>query len=105
VKVDELGEISLAKEYPDIPGMKDYVMTNRRITLLPGQVTAVENSKVRPSYWYVVKGSPLENRSDREPSPLRPEEFAIEEGDVSFYWENPTAETVVLWMVGFEPRS
>jgi len=104
-KIEKLGEISLATEYPGNPAMANYVMTSRRITLPPGQVTALENSNGRPSYTYVVKGNPVENRSDKEPSVLRPEEFSITDGNTSYFWQNPTSETVVLWVVAFEHKA
>ena len=105
VKIEEMGSIDLAGQFPAIEAAKDYVMRSRRITLRPGDTTPLYSAKKHPAYFYIVRGNVLETRSDQETTIRRPEEFAIEDGDVSYFWQNPTSEPAVLWVVEFAPRS
>jgi quercetin dioxygenase-like cupin family protein len=104
IKVEAMGEIDLAVEYPTMPEAKGYIMRSRRLTLEPHQRSEVYKSKGQPGYTYVVKGNVLEHRSDQDSAIRRPEEFIVTEGNISYYWENPTSEPVVLWVVDFVKR-
>ena len=104
IKIEELGSIALGEQFPDLAAAKDYLMRSRRMTLLPGQTTKVQNSKGHPNYTYVVRGNVRENRSDIEPSARRPEECLIIDGNISYFWENPTSEPAVLWVVDFAKK-
>ena len=105
IKIEDLGTIDLGQQFPGVAAARDYIMRSRRITLLPHQVTSLQSSNGQPAYTYIVRGSVLEIRSDEEASIRRPEEFSIADGGISYYWENPTSETVVLWVVDYVKRS
>ena len=104
IRIDDLGVIDLGDQFPEISATKDFVMRSRRLTLLPRQVSPVYTTRQRPAYIYVVRGNVLEHRSDQESSIRRPEAFLIEDGDVSYYLENPTSEVVVMWVVDFAKK-
>lgn len=101
VKIEELGSHDLGQQFPDVSEVKDYLMRSRRITLLPHQKTAVQNSKGNPSVTYVIRGDMLEHRDDEEISIRRRGDCTTASNGVSYYWENPTSEPVVLFVVDF----
>lgn len=99
IKIENLGKIDLEQQFPEIIEAKDYIMRSRRLTILPLQKTKLENSKGRPGITFILKGDVWENRSDEKSSIRREGEFSALNNGVSYYWENPTTETVVLWVV------
>ena len=105
IRIEPLGSIDMGVEFPDVEATKYHVMRSRRFTLRPHQSTPVYRSRGRPAFVYVVQGNVVEQRSDQEPSVRRPEDFLIEDADISYYWENPTSELVVLWVVDFVDRN
>jgi len=101
VKIEELGEHNLAVQFPEMPEVSDYRMRARKITLMPGEKTAVEKSESQPGITYVISGDALEQRTDQNMSIRRAGDFTYVTGNVSYYWENPSSEKVVLFVVDF----
>lgn len=99
IKTEVLAQIELEKQFPDLPSAKGYIMRSRRMTILPGQKTQLENYIGRPCITYIVKGDVLENRNDEKSLIRRTGEYSFGGVGISCYWENPTTEEVILWVV------
>jgi quercetin dioxygenase-like cupin family protein len=105
VKVENLGEHNLAIQFPGIPELTSYVMRARKFTLMPGEKTALQNSQGQPTVTYVISGDALEQRSDQDMSIRRTGDFTYVTGNVSYYWENPSIEKAILFVVDFVKKN
>ena len=99
VKTEELARIELEQQFPDLPAAKGYIMRSRRLTILSGQKTKLENYTGKPAITYIISGDILENRSDEKSLIRRAGEYSVGNNGISYYWENPTQEQVILWIV------
>lgn len=99
VKTDDIGSLDLAVQFPDIPEAKDYVFRSRRLTLLPGQKTALQDATGNPSITYIIAGDVWENRSDEASEIRRTGEYSVAGKGISFYWENISIKPVILWVL------
>ena len=99
IKIEYMGSHDLAVQFPGIPEAKDYVMRCRRLTILPKQKTKLGNGTDNPSVTYIIKGDVWENRSDEASSIRRTGEYSVATNGISYYWENPTIEPVILFVV------
>jgi len=99
VKTEDMGSLELSGQLPEIAEAKNYVFRSRRLTLLPGQKTQLQNGTGNPSITYVVAGDVWENRSDEASSIRRTGEYSVAGSGISFYWENTTVSPVILWVV------
>jgi quercetin dioxygenase-like cupin family protein len=99
IKIEEMGSLDLATQFPDLKPAKDYLFRSRRMTILPGHKTKLEDGTGNPTIIFIVKGEILENRSDEAASIRRTGEYSVANGNIRYFWENMTTEPVVLWVV------
>ena len=92
-----LGVIPLADE---IPGMADRRMRARELTLLPGGVVAVHQHIQRPGIAYLVEGTLIEHRNDRDdPVVHQAGGAAFESSGIIHWWINESAESAKVVVV------
>jgi quercetin dioxygenase-like cupin family protein len=99
ITTEDMGSLDLAVQFPDIPEAKDYIFRSRRLTLLPGQKTALQDGTGNPSISYIIAGDVWENRSDEASEIRRTGEYSVAGKGISFYWENTTIKPVILWVL------
>jgi len=99
VKREDMGSLELSGQFPDIAEARNYVFRSRRLTLLPGQKTPLQDGTGNPSITYIIAGDVWENRSDEASSIRRTGEYSVAGNGISFYWENTTINPVILWVV------
>lgn len=103
VTVQELNRMLLKEEYPHIPEAAKYKLQGRLVTVDPdGRLGLVEHN-TRPGVTYVVSGTLLEHRSDREgPLARRPGDISLMSEGLWNWWENKSQDKAVLLVVEFE---
>jgi quercetin dioxygenase-like cupin family protein len=99
IKIENLGYLDLAVQFPEIPEAQDYILRSRRFTMLPKQKSQMDSGTGKPSITYIVQGDVWENRSDEASSIRREGEYSVASNGISYYWENTTTTTVILWVV------
>jgi quercetin dioxygenase-like cupin family protein len=93
----------LKEEYPHIPEVAKYKLQGRLVTLAPeGRLGLVEHLS-KPGVTYVVAGTLLEHRSDREDAIVRrPGDISMMNDGIWNWWENKSSDNAVLLLVEFE---
>lgn len=101
--IQELNRMLLKEEYPHISEVAKYKLQGRLVTLEPeGRLGLVEH-EARPGVTYVVAGSLLEHRSDRDgPLVRRPGDISMMSEGVWNWWENKSQSNAQLLVVEFE---
>lgn len=99
IQTEELDNHDLTQQLPDVREAKNYMFRSRRLTLLPGQKSKLEDDTGHPSITFIVQGEVWENRSDEASLIRRQGEYSVASKGISYYWENTTIEPVILWVV------
>lgn len=101
--VQELDRLLLKEEYPHLSEVAKYQLQGRLLTVeRDGRVGLVDHG-ARPGVAYVVSGTLLEHRSDREePLVRRPGDLSLLSDGLWNWWENKSEDKAVLLVVEFE---
>jgi hypothetical protein len=105
IKTEDMGSVELSGQFPEIVEARNYFFRSRRLTLLPGQKTPLQDGTGNPSITYIVAGDVWENRNDEASSIRRTGEYSVAGNGISFYWENTTIRPVILWVVDIVKKS
>ncbi len=99
--IEDREMIDLNAEFPEA-GLDGRFMRGRFVVVGPEGVVPIHTHDGRPAITYVLNGTIIEHRSDVE-GPITHEAGAITFDDegISQWWENPTDETIRLWVVDF----
>jgi len=96
-----LGMMPLDDEFP---GMAGRMMRARELTLLPGGVVAVHQHNQRPGIAYLVEGTAVEHRNDRDaPIVHQAGDAAFENSGTVHWWINESDEPAKVVVVDIVP--
>jgi len=102
VETRELDRLMLKKEYPHIQDVANYKLQGRLVTFEPNGRIGLDCHVGRPGIGYVVDGTLLEHRSDREgPVVRRTGDLSMINGNIWNYWENKSLAQATLLVVEF----
>lgn len=106
VTFEELSNMMLRDEYPQIAGVKNYMIRGRLMAFEPGGSTGVEYHSDRPGVAYVISGHLLEHRGDREeregPAVVRrPGDIAMLTNGLWNHWRNVSQGRATVLIIEF----
>jgi quercetin dioxygenase-like cupin family protein len=88
----------------EFPGMAGRMMRARELTLLPGGVVAVHQHNQRPGIAYLVEGTAVEHRSDRDaPIVHKAGDAAFEPSGTVHWWIKESDEPAKVVVVDIVP--
>ena len=100
VERKEVGRINLGNEFEG--ANSEYWMKANTIIIKPYGKTKLRSNYEKPTVTYIISGTVLEHRSDKEHPILRKTgDSSIAINNVSTWWENTSAQDVMLWEVDF----
>ncbi|MGH1482846.1 MAG: hypothetical protein ACRBM6_29740 [Geminicoccales bacterium] len=98
--IEELGAITLGKEFPQIAAVADRLMRGRHVTVKAGGIVPIHSHKDRPAVTYILDGEIIEHRSDVEGALVRKAgDCTLDVSGISQWWENKSDRDVHMFTV------